>query len=182
MIDNIHADLNIPVTINFHPFIVPDKRFHFHCKISPMQAGTGFVDWLGQHGLYIQHGEFFYTPPGRTLEPHIDGPFLSNMCKLNWMVGGEGSVMEWFDIKPQAGSKQGNTVIGTPYVPFDRSNLILRHQAVITSPSLINVGRVHGVRNSDHERYVYSFVLGSKQTSHLIEWQDAKKIFEQYVV
>jgi hypothetical protein len=126
--------------------------------------------------------EFFYTPPGRTLEPHSDTLGITDVVKLNWMEGGDGSVMDWYELKAGAKLLTHKTVINTRYSYAAKTDIDRVHTAVIGKPSLVNVGRLHGVRNGDQPRYVACVILQWPTTGRRMNWSEAEKIFEQYVV
>lgn len=176
-----HANLNIPVEYMFPVVSVPDQQRHYHCGLSKQNICNNLVGWLDTHGLVIHHAEFFYTPPNRTLEPHIDGG-MNNKVKLNWMMGGHGSYMQWFELKPGKSLQADITVINTPYSRASRSDIILKHEAAIGTPSLVNVGQIHAIQNKDQPRYVASYLLGLKDTKQILQWDEAIKIFDKYIV
>ena len=176
-----HHRINIPVPFVFPSYPIPDERFHHHRRFDKKDMSTETVTWLHSLGLYIIAGEYFYTPPGRTLEPHSDSPSINDVVKLNWMKGGEGSVMEWFKLKDGATLRTNTTVIGTQYSFAPREDLIEVHTATIGTPSLVNVGQIHAIQNEEHPRYVACIVLGNLSTRNRLVWDDALDIFGPYV-
>lgn len=180
--NRFHANLDIPVDYTFPQVVIPDLRFHYHSSLSNPDVCSNLLTWLATLKLYVHHSEFFYTPPGRTLEPHIDGETINNKVKLNWMSGGQGSCMQWFELKPGKNLEKGYTVIGTPYSKMKRSDIVLKHEAAIGTPSLVNVGQIHAIQNRDEPRYVASYLLGDKATKQILQWDQAINIFKDYVV
>jgi hypothetical protein len=155
--------------------------FHLHRRFDKKDMNVEIVTWIHSLGLYIVTGEYFYTPPNTTLEPHSDSPFINDVVKLNWMRGGEGSVMEWFKLKDGATLKTNTTVIGTQYSFAPREDLIKVHTATIGTPSLVNVGQIHAIQNKEHPRYVSCIVLGNLSTRNRLMWDEALDIFGPYV-
>ena len=176
-----HHRINIPVSFTFPSYPIPDTRLHHHCRFHKKDMNNELVQWLNSLGLYIVAGEYFYTPPNRTLEPHSDSPSINDVVKLNWMEGGEGSVMEWFQLKEGAKLRTNTTVINTQYSYAPRDDLIKVHSAVIGRPSLVNVGQIHAVQNSNQPRFVACVVIGNHRTNNRLMWDDAINIFETYV-
>lgn len=177
-----HLPLKIPVAFKFPDYPVPNTQLHFHTRFHKADMTDEFKGWLNLRGLYVIAGEYFYTPPGRTLEPHSDSPVISDVVKLNWMKGGEGSTMDWYELKPGAVLKTSTTVIHTQYSHAPRKDLIHVHSATIGTPSLVNVGRIHGVHNGNFPRYVACVVLGDSETQKRLMWDKAEKIFGDCIV
>lgn len=176
-----HHRINIPVPFVFPKYEVPDLRLHLHRRFDKKDMNVEIVTWIHSLGLHIVTGEYFYTPPNTTLEPHSDSPFINDVVKLNWMRGGEGSVMEWFKLKDGATLKTNTTVIGTQYSFAPREDLIKVHTATIGTPSLVNVGQIHAIQNKEHPRYVACIVLGNLSTRNRLVWDEALDIFGPYV-
>lgn len=81
--NNYHVNLNIPVAYDPPNYDIPDKNFHLHRRIQKEEMGKEFKEWIYSLGLYIIMGEYFYTPPERTLEPHSDTLTITDVVKLN---------------------------------------------------------------------------------------------------
>ena len=180
--NNYHVNLNLPVPFVFPSYPIPDMNKHYHARFHKSDMNGEFKDWIFSLGLGIVAGEFFYTPPGRTLEPHSDTPQITDVAKLNWMREGEDSVMDWYELKPDAKLLTNTTSINTQYSYASKSDIDRVHTATIRTPSLVNVGRIHGVRNSDKPRYVACVILYWPNTKQRLTWLEAKKIFQMYVV
>lgn len=177
-----HLNLNLPVPFVFPSYPVPDMQLHYHARFHKSDMNEEFKQWIYSKGIAIAAGEFFYTPPNRTLEPHGDGSNVCDFVKLNWMKGGEGSVMDWYELKPGASLKYNNTVIGTQYSFASGSDLVRVHSATIGTPSLVNVGRIHGIRNKNQPRYVACVILHWPQTGQRLTWDEARDVFKECIV
>ena len=180
--NNYHANLSLPVPFTFPSYPIPDKSKHYHARFHKADMNDQFKQWIVSLGLGIVAGEFFYTPPGRTLEPHTDTPVITDVVKLNWMKEGKDSVMDWYELKTGAELLVGNTAINTQYSYASKSDIERVHTATIGTPSLVNVGRIHGVRNGNEPRYVACVILCWPHNKQRLSWSEAKKIFENYVV
>ena len=180
--NNYHLRLNLPVPLTFPSYTVPDMKRHFHTRFHKTDMNEDFKQWIHSKGLAITAGEFFYTAPQCTLEPHSDTPEITDVVKLNWMVGGEGSTMDWYELKPGAVFQTNTTPIQTQYSYAPKIDLEHVHSATVGSPSLVNVGRIHGVQNGMQPRYVACVILHWPGTSKRLVWSEAIKIFEKYVV
>lgn len=182
VVNKYHHHLKIPVPFTFPDYPVPNTQLHYHSRFHKADMSDELKGWLSLRGLYIIAGEYFYTPPGRTLEPHSDSPQINDVVKLNWMKGGEGSTMDWYELKPGATLKTNTTAIHTQYSYAPREELVHVHAATIGSPSLVNVGRIHAVHNNKYPRYVACVVLGDLETKQRLYWDKAKKIFEDCII
>lgn len=177
-----HLPLQVPVKFTFPEYLVPNTQLHFHTRFHKADMEEDFKGWLNLRGLFVIAGEYFYTPPGRTLEPHSDSPHIDDVVKLNWMEGGEGSTMDWYELKPGAKLKTNTTVIHTTYSYAPRHDLDHVHSATIGTPSLVNVGRIHAVHNGKYPRYVACVVLGDLETKQRLQWDKAEKIFSDCII
>jgi hypothetical protein len=182
IVNKYHLALKLPVPLSFPDYPVPNTDLHYHARFHKADMSDEFKGWLNLRGLNVIAGEYFYTPPGRTLEPHSDSPHIDDVVKLNWMKGGEGSTMDWYELKPGATLKTSTTSIHTQYSYAPRKDLIHVHSATIGTPRLVNVGRIHAVHNGKFPRFVACVVLGDLETKARLRWDKAKKIFEDCVL
>jgi hypothetical protein len=178
-----HRYLQLP----FHPIFrnyeseIPNKKENHHVRIIKQHLDPRLVNWMDAHGLYVIASEYFYTAPDKTLSAHCDTLTLSNVVKMNWMYGGDDSLMDWYEMKPDKPLPQYQTIINTKFSIPAVNDIVLKQSFKIGKPSLINVGQVHGVRNGKHPRYVYSLVIGVTATQQRLEWDQAKEIFAKYI-
>jgi hypothetical protein len=187
--EKYHYKLNLPVPLVFPQYPVPNPKEHYHCRFYKADMNKEFMIWVHSIGLYVIGGEFFYTPPFRTLNIHCDSPVIDDRVKLNWMMGGDKSTMDWYELKPDKNLiTNDRTVIDTPeiktgqYSYAERTDIKLTFSTEVGFPSLVNVGRLHGVRNGSEPRYVACTILGDPKTGKQLVWEKAKKIFQKYVV
>jgi hypothetical protein len=130
------------------------------------------VDLFSDRGIQISHLEVFYTPPHRQLAIHIDGAVQTDVVKLNWVWGGEGSRMMWWKTKSDKDMMIGETPVKTKYLYADQKACTMIESAIIQRPTLINAGVLHSVLNSSvHGRWCLSIVL-QKDGAHM-KWEDA---------
>lgn len=181
-VNRYHLALKLPVSLTFPDYPVPNTSKHYHTRFHKADMDEAFKKWLYLRGVYVVAGEYFYTPPRRTLEPHSDSVYIDDAVKLNWMKEGGGSVMEWYDLKPGSSLKIGTTSINTHYSYAPREDLIRVHTATIGTPSLVNIGQIHAIQNGNFPRYVACVVLGDLQTNKRLQWDRARKIFEDCVI
>jgi hypothetical protein len=137
------------------------------------------VDLLKKYQVDVSHAEAFYTLPGKKLPIHTDHDVIDNHCKLNFVYGHPGSVMQWWKLRDK--NKQLNyqlTTIGTKYLMFDSADCDLVWESQVGCPSLINAGQPHSVINcTDQPRITLSLVLYDLKKQQLLDWHDAVEIF-----
>lgn len=173
--------LNIPVQYRMVFPELPNPELRHHYRIKREEVNSEVHDWLDGLGLRFVTGEYFYTPPNRTLNPHTDDLIPNGYTKLNWMVGGEGSTMDWYELKPGASYKIGTTRIGTSYCYADPKDLILTESTSIGQPTMVHVGDFHGVRNGPHPRHVFCLITKRKDSDSRLQWDEALQIFKPFI-
>lgn len=175
------AELELPIEyVPVYPKIEPAKLYH--TAITKNEVASDVYRFIALHGLTFLHMEYFYTPPHSKLDPHCDQSFLHDNAKINWVFGGEGSTMDWYDLLPGAIPKIQTTVVGSQYLIAHPSFFTLKHSAQVGQPSLIHYGIFHGITNYSQPRHTFSFTLGDKQTKKFTTFTQAKEIFKKYVV
>lgn len=142
---------------------------------------TKLQEFVYHRGLYITHAEAFYTPPFTGLGIHIDGKKADDHCKLNFVWGGEGSIMQWWrPINPDS-SLPGQTPIDTDYLRYHVTDCELVYEAQIGQPSLVNAGRPHSIYNQSHTgRWCMSYVLRWIKGKSLLQWAEAVDKFQHF--
>lgn len=180
MMRKYSMNLNLP--FDTHDLIHGVKRDHDPAEFGhyPYQLENldqRIVQLFKDRGIEIPHLEVFYTPPHRNLAIHIDGAVQTDVVKLNWVWGGEGSRMMWWKTKSDKDMMVGETPVKTNYLYADQKACIMLESAVIERPTLINAGVLHSVINgSSNGRWCLSIVL-QKDGAHM-NWADAVALFQ----
>lgn len=142
------------------------------------------INFLDERNVLIPHAEIFYIPPLRVLPLHIDNDSLGDFCKLNFIFGAQGSLMQWW--KPKNPNMPLNYHInsnGTKYIQLEVNECELVWQQQVGQPGLVNAGVPHLVINCTNEpRWCMSFSLYDQVNKKLLQWKDALKIFESYTL
>jgi len=148
------------------------------------QLDKNLKEFLSKFDLIMSHAEIFYTPPKTQTFIHIDYKvYGTNRCKLNWIFGAPGSVMEWWKRNDEeAPVPYKTTKIGTRYIQFEYAECTKIYEAEVGMPSLVNSGVPHSVNNlTDQDRWCLSFNLSySDNTS--IQWEDAAEKFKNFLI
>ena len=148
------------------------------------ELDNNLKEFLFQFDLIMPHAEIFYTPPKTQTFIHIDHKIYgTNRCKLNWIFGAPGSVMEWWQrINEEAPIPYKTTRIGSRYIQFEYEECTKIYEAEVGMPSLINSGVPHSVNNfTDQDRWCLSFNLAYSDNTP-IQWEDAAKKFKNFLI
>jgi len=200
--NNYCIQLNLDLKIfnsNLHPvdFIKTlaewsDERFtkptgSKHFRVPPKYLNQDFVDFFKNRNLVLAHVEVFYTVPDGKAGIHCDIPELGDIGKINWVYGGEGSEMRWFQVNnsydPSAiDSRDTPTAIGGPAFKITRKEVDKVHAQFVQCPSLVQVGQPHSMKNGPHDRFCIGAIFEDINTRKGIPMDQAIDIFKEFVV
>lgn len=132
--------------------------------------------FLEEKGFSIYTGECFYTPPFTIRPIHHDTQTPSDIVKINWVFGGEGSFMAWYRANAsgtEIGGTRGTGSSKFRFATLEREQCTEIARAYMgVQPALVNVGRFHGVSNdTPFERYCYCAVI--TRDSKRVSWDQA---------
>lgn len=152
-------------------------------KVDHSSLDAKLVTFLKSMDIKISHAEAFYILPGKSMPIHVDSDVMDNHCKLNFVYGAPGSLMQWW--KPLTINDPlpyQLTTIGTRYLKFEKDQCELVWTAQVGRPSIVNTGQPHNVINStDKPRKALSLVLYDLTKSQMLDWDDAIEKFKQYL-
>jgi len=181
----LFADVTLPFKTNLEAAVkraVTSQAGLGHFPFGVEGFDQRVLELLGQHGLFISHYEVFFTPAHHFLAIHVDGPTVSNIVKLNWVFGGEGSKMMWWKLKSGCEMVKGTTPLNTPYLYIAQKDAVMIGMKSIGQPTLVNVGQPHSVLNATaRPRWCLSAVLTSKETGLNIQMDEALEALGMYV-
>lgn len=120
--------------------------------------------------------EIFFTPPMAHTTIHADGH--EDIIKLNWIIGGAGSIMQWW--KPRNENPIVYTEHNSPTIRYKISEVSLLHTAVIAQPSMVQVGIPHNILNSAEHRWCISLIPVRKSNKTRLTWAEGLEIFGRY--
>lgn len=111
---NYYESLDVspkPLTLEGHSLLYHSKKignngrngFRLLLVISK-HIDPAVSEFFDQFGLYIRFAELFYSAPHRMSLIHSDGnpddyEIVNDMAKINFISGGEDSVMNWYQPK-----------------------------------------------------------------------------------
>jgi len=145
------------------------------------------INLLNDAGIDIIHVESFFTRRQHHGMLHTDYSWLSNHTKLNISRGAIDSGIEWYT---------SDKMVNVPPIPPDEKQELADHiltaslkdcvkigSTTTHKPSLCNVGQLHRTyNNGDEGRETLCFVLIYKDTKKVLNFNDALKMLDDYIV
>ncbi len=188
MINNYCVDLSIPVE---HPLKDPSilnqtdyKPDIFFADYS--DVNEKFTQWLNELGLVMTYPPLiFYTPPRRECGFHIDGNVITDRAVMNWIVKGQGSLMHWYNLAPDAEiTDMTVTQAGTPYTRYNEDQVVHVHTQEVKWPSLVQTGIPHKITNyGDEPRWCISCDISFKDHPEAgLNMNQSIEIFKKWIV
>lgn len=166
---------------HFKKIKYPDQGFG-HYILEREDIDQKFISWLEDRKLDIKMAEIFCVPPGRQVPVHSDEIDTPGACKLNWGYGDQGVSIDWYEKYQGAEIKKEWNTIGGYYLTCDEEYLDLVWTKKLGTPSLVNIGEMHGaVNSSDEDWWIVCVVLkelGSDE--HRLDWMNILKILGEY--
>jgi hypothetical protein len=130
-------------------------------KFNLVDINPELVELLAERNIKIGWAEMFIKHPHMTVNEqiHID-EFRGDFVKLNWVWGGTGSTMRWFqELDPAKKLTPSSNQINSPYLGFSINDVVLEHEEALSGPCIIQVGVPHNVVMGTDMRWALSFVL-----------------------
>lgn len=194
----LNLDLKI-FNSNLHPteFIktLPvwnDPRFttprgNKHLRIPKDVLDQNFVDFFNQRNIRLLAVEVFYTVPHGSNIIHSDVIPLDDVAKINWVYGGIGSVMEWYQVNSNyktdtLADRAAATIANSPTIRFLKEEVDLIHSQFVECPSIVQVGCPHNMRNGTTERFCISTIFENTKTNKRVTIDEAKELFKEFLM
>jgi len=176
--DSLCIDLNIPPPAKSNVLNLDSFGDDIvHKKI--LDIDQNFQKLLYKLRLKIRLAEIFYLPPHRHLKIHEDGGEYEDVAKLNWVIGGEDSLMHWYQsTKDPVWQK---TALGIWYRSYSKTDVKRIHSQKIGFPSLVQVGIPHNVTTQNSNRLCISIMPEDLESGNLVEFERCLNIFKNYM-
>jgi hypothetical protein len=152
----VHLNLNIdPVTINHN-----NLKNAYQTIIQLKNINPELISILHRHNITVKYAESFYSSPNFFQTIHTDN-LGGDYVKLNFVYGGKGSTMNWYQVKEGIIPKKVyfTAKVSTEYIPWTIDMVDLVESDPLEYPSLVQVGCPHNVINADEYRLCISLLL-----------------------
>lgn len=194
--NRFYRKLSLPITlIPFdYDIDIDDESLVFkEIKMSMNHINDEVHDFFSSLNLEIVTPRYFYSRPPHAYNLHIDVPIQDNqIVRLNWIFGGSGSNMIWYDLKQGCSTSITRNSKNEKIVAVSAGDCIEVARANLTGPNLVNVGAIHNLVPGTESRHCYSFFLRDKKDRLFelentlirdrIEWDEALIRFGDYIV
>lgn len=168
-----------PLIDSIDPFLLPKVR---HTRLSLNTINPEIIELFSKLSLNIVLAEVFYSIPHLFSEIHTDNTG-GDINKINWIYGGDNCSMNWYSIKTTNNKKDFvKTPIDTRYTEYHPDEVNIIESAVLTSPSLVNVGIPHNIKNQNEHRWCISLVYKFKYSSRRPTMVESLNLFKDYIV
>jgi hypothetical protein len=129
-----------------------------HVQFDINDLNPEFTEYLKKLNLHVSFAEIFYTTPNITSGIHIDVRH-GDISKLNYIYGGAGSQMCWYNPISSTIGEQKITAVDSKYIAFTSEQVTLAYTDSLIEPSVVQVGAPHNVVNGNHDRHCLSMVI-----------------------
>lgn len=177
----VDVEFNMPCIVSdFDPTIY--KKRHHH-SLDTNNFTPEFLELIDSLNLKITWAEIFYVRPSsiKDYRVHTDSTG-GDYIKMNWIFGGRGSKMQWFDIKSGVVKQPVKTVIDSFYFSYNSEEVSLAHGQPVRFPSIVQVGVPHNIYNPVEDRYCVSIMFRDKTTDDRITMEEAIQRFSKYII
>lgn len=171
-------NFTIPPLSGFDIYSTPSHQIPIELKyINP-----DIKELLSSLGIFVNYAELFYRKPRHQGTIHADNNG-GDFTKINWVYGGRGSSMHWFEIKESIDLENKPilyTQANTEYKQYRLAEVDHKYQSKMLGPCLVQVGKPHLVMNPLEDRYALCFVLVD-ETGKRIPMAEAQQKLKDYI-
>lgn len=159
-------------TVNLHNFCF---YFVLNKSLYSKFLNIDVLEQINQLELEVSSVEFFYKTPNNVGPgAHVDDLNQTDFIKINWIYGDESAKMVWYKpIENFQGVVSSHHNISYLYFPPDRITEI--HSEILQSPSIVQVGIPHTIKNVCSERWAVSLTL--RKNGQFIDINNAFHLF-----
>jgi hypothetical protein len=174
----IHLNDDTPLFVEGYQH--PHYPERCHVDVDPAEISPHWYELMERNNLILKRVELFYGPPNNpyTLGIHIDNGY-GDRSKINWVFGGAGSVMHWYQPLHSHNKQVQSTPVHSNYTLYEPSEVKLLHSQEIVNPSLVQAGIPHNIVNPGHERWCYSMVIMDPKTNDNATFGRIKNLFKK---
>ena len=163
-------------------------RGNKHIRIPKDVLHQDFINFFNNRGIHLIGVEVFYTVPKGSNIIHSDVNPLGDVAKINWVYGGDNSVMEWYVpdqnyLTDNTPNRTAPTIANSPTLRFLKEEVDLVHSQSIKSPSIVQAGCPHNMLNGQtSERICISTIFESIDLGQRLTIAQAKNVFKDLLI
>ena len=173
--------LNLPVNVSVD-LLSYKKDTRNHVSRVPIDSmGTELSEILLKLDIVIEWVEIFYLGKDRDHTIHCDGHELDDKAKLNFIIGGKGSVMTWYEHKSEDKIEKRLSKANTIYLGISTDDVVEVHSQEMQGLYIVNAGQFHNVWNKDDDRYCLSAYLADTKTKKRLFFQELQLRLKDYI-
>jgi hypothetical protein len=158
---------HIKTTVKFRPELI------LHEKLISLVESLGTIK--------IVNCMIIYYPVADTPSLiHIDDAGVFDQTNLNYVIGGAGSKVFWYEPEPE----YSGDIVTTPWATrptYDINKMIVSESTEIIGACLFQSGTPHNVINPIEDRYCINVKL-KNINSEWLNWNSALQLFNRYIV
>lgn len=151
----------------------------------PTDVDPNFTHWLDNQGLVMTYPPLiFYTPASQQCGIHIDGYDVSDRACVNFILGGAGSLMHWYKLRPSIIiSDQVATQAGTPYTLYQPEEVDHVFSHAVKWPTIVQTGVPHNITNHTvGPRWCISCDISKKENPEVgLTMAEALEVFKSWM-
>ena len=184
--DVYYKNLNLSIPILNDSAPLEDLKFHYETNMNDSMRKfihPLFLNLLSTKNTYISFIESFYSHPNiqQPIPIHIDSRG-GDYIKINYVIGGKDSTMNWYKPKSATDQKTEISGIGNEYISFERDRVDLIDSAVINPIGIVQVGIPHNITNLIEDRLCISMYISNLHNRQRLTMNEAIEIFSEYIL
>lgn len=181
---NCYRNLNIPIEFKPWDFGYFDRNKFCEIHVEPEMVNNEIHDFFSSIGLVLLRGRYFHALPGQVYNLHVDNKFEPDreLVKLNWIYGGAGSKMIWYELKDGKSPIRYKNAIGEEIIGYNFDDCDEICRAELSGLSVVNVATIHTMQNANNYRDCYSMVIAHKDNNLRLDWNQAIDILKPYII
>ena len=191
-------NLNMPILSDTAPLDILKTKYQtrlndnlgvwFHPVLNYRNDNLGvwfhptFLKFLESKHICLEFVETFYSKPDTVQTIHVDGTG-GDFVKINYVIGGKDSVMNWYTVKSEISVETTITEEKIKHLSFEKNQVELIHSTITCPISIVQVGIPHNVTNALEDRLCISMVIAWQNgPENMITMAKATEIFADYIV
>ena len=174
-----HLNLLVNLNVDLSSY---KKGTRNHVSRVPIDSmGAELSELLSKLNIEIQWVEIFYLGKDRDHSIHCDGHELDDKAKLNYVVGGKGSKMSWYQHKSEDKIEKRISPANTVYLGISTEDVTEVYSQEMQGLYLTQVGQFHNVWNKDDDRYCLSAYLADTKTKKRLFFKELQLRLKDYI-